>query len=493
MPKVYTYNAEFNPISFTDRIAPMKIYKEEYDKQQAAYEKMLEETDDLGVLKDIAMDSDSYGVYKSFQDELTSIADEMSTNGLSNDIRNRLLQLKRRQASEINPLLEKQKTRAGLVAEQRKYLQTHPNAIFDIDYDSTPLSKINDGSTYRPYDLEKGYTSIAETIYSNMMSNNGNDTTDYNEIKSQYNYDKLSPLKRKQIDDIIGLARNKAAATYRIYKDKEAMDMYRYNRTGTRTGTRIGSTQQNNYSSYRDILNSTKKGSYVANVNGDAVQISVSANGQKTVKDYKGKAKVIDVPQRNDGESDNDYEVRLQKSVAKAYYGHNLEGTITTNAGENIVVLKGDDNKYYIIDSKKNIKPVRNINDKRELLTAYRDKVINYGNNISASYNNDNNVYEIKDTDVVDDSNPVKTYETLADTTGDLGLSVFLANLNISDEDLPSLFNDGFGIYKYNIKDKRGRIVGSQYVIKEPEKIEQLAMRNTAPTPRPTPNDDLLE
>lgn len=276
MPKVYTYNAEFNPISFSDRIAPMRLYKEEYDKQQAAYEKMLEETDDLGVLKDIAMDADSYGVYKSFQDELNSIADEMSTKGLSTDIRNRLLKLKRRQANEINPLLERQKSRADLIKEQRKYLETHPNGMFDIDYDSVPLSKITSSSTYKPYDLGKDYASIADAIYSNIMSNNGTDTTDYNKIKSQYNYDNLSPLKQKQVDDVINLARSKATATYQIYKDKERLERERIKRLRTSS----------------DSSNPVILGN-VGLPDGTSIKRTINKSGQIIIKDINGKERIV--------------------------------------------------------------------------------------------------------------------------------------------------------------------------------------------------------
>lgn len=461
MPKVYTYNAEFNPISFADRIAPMRLYKEEYDKQQAAYEKMLEETDDLGVLKDIAMDADSYGVYKSFQDEINSIADEMETKGLSNDVKNRLLKLRRRQADEINPLLERQKSRAELIKEQRKYLETHPNGMFDIDYDSVPLSKITSSSTYKPYDLGKDYASIADAIYSNIMSNNGVDNTDYSKIKSQYNYDNLSPLKQKAVDDMINLAKGKASATYQIYKDKEAMDRYRYGRTGTRTSGSTKTTPQTmTYSQMLDIKNKDK---YIANVNGNAAQITTSANGVKSIKNYKGIDTPIDVPQRNQGERDDAYEERLQKAVAKAYYGgYNLKGSIRTNAGENITVLEDDRGNHYIVDGKKNIKPVSNINSFKELATVYRDKPVNYEDGVNAMISNNGESYEKKDTDVLDTSNPVKVYRTLADIDDDL--TDFLMMQDI--EDSTELFNDGFSIYKYKITNKRGTVVGYQYVIK---------------------------
>ena len=169
MPKVYTYNAEFNPISFADRIAPMRLYKEEYDKQQAAYEKLLEETNDLGVLKDVAMDANSYKTYEDFTNEIASVADEMRTKGLSQDVRNKLLDLKRRQSTEISPLLDKQKKRADLIAEQRKYRETHQNSIFDTDYDEVALEDITGDSTFRPYDLDDDLDKTAKMIYSNIM------------------------------------------------------------------------------------------------------------------------------------------------------------------------------------------------------------------------------------------------------------------------------------------------------------------------------------
>lgn len=489
MPKVYTYNAEFNPISFADRIAPMRLYKEEYDKQQAAYEKMLEETDDLGVLKDIAMDADSYGIYKSFQDEINSIGEEMETKGLSNDVRNRLLKLRRRQADEINPLLERQKSRADLIKEQRKYLETHPNAIFDIDYDSVPLSKITSSSTYKPYDLGKDYASIADTIYSNIMSNNGTDTTDYNEIKSQYNYDNLSPLKQKQVDDVINLAKNKAAATYQIYKDREAMDLYRYRNKGTKSNSTTTQAPQSQVMSYADMLDINNKKTYSADINGNSVDIATSASGQKTLKDYKGQSKVVNVPSPKENESKEDYNKRAYDAITKAYYnGYNLAGPIKTNRGENITVLTDDSGKTYIIDNKKNIKPISNINSFRELATVYRDKPVNYENGVSSTISTNGEEYEKKADDTLNTSEPVSVYRTLANVDDDLTNFLMMNDI----EDASELFNDGFSVYKYSIKNKRGTTVAYRYVIKSNNSQDNSQRQTQSPQTNQNQNNDIV-
>ena len=342
MPKVYTYNAEFNPISFSDRIAPMKIYKEEYDKQQAAYEKMLEETDDLGVLKDIAMDSDSYGVYKSFQDELTSIADEMSTNGLSNDIRNRLLQLKRRQTSEINPLLEKQKTRAGLVAEQRKYLQTHPEAFFDNDYSITPLSQISESSTYRPYDISDIRKNITSSIYNGLISNNGTDVINYNEIRKNYNYDNLNDNQKAAIDNTINIAKRDAASAYNQYNEQIRLKELQYTHSRNNSDT----SRVNRASS-----------SWYTMPDGISVKIERDSSGSERIKSKDGNIREINPVYTKDMTAEEKNKA-YSNAVYKAYYnGYNYDGYIDI-PGAKVTILSDDDNNKYIYNKKKGLVPI---------------------------------------------------------------------------------------------------------------------------------------
>ena len=374
MPKVYTYNAEFNPISFADRIAPMKLYKEEYDKQQAAYEKMLEETDDLGVLKDIAMDADSYGVYKSFQDELNSIADEMSTKGLSTDIRNRLLKLKRRQANEINPLLERQKSRADLIKEQRKYLETHPNGMFDIDYDSVPLSKITSSSTYKPYDLGKDYASIADAIYSNIRSNNGVDTTNYDNIRNQYDYENLSQSKKKHVDDIINLARNKAAAVYMKEKSDEALSYAKIKKSGSNSGSGTTDTQL----TIEDVLSGKHSGKFkLPGAGGFAIDVNVDKSGNITVGN-----KSYTTGKRKDGETDEEYSDRIGKELFSYNYGADYEELRPLPNGTNVLIMSSTNNgkkQYYIINNKNKVTPVPDI-ENSTLMQQYAGEIYNYMN-----------------------------------------------------------------------------------------------------------------
>lgn len=286
MPKAYTYTAEFNPISFADKIAPLKLYKEEYDKQQAAYEKLLEETADLGVLKDIAMDKASYNIYNNFKNDINSIATTMESEGLSPDVRNRLVELRKRRFTEIDPLLEKQKIRADLVKEQRKYRETHPKSIFDIDYDETPLDAITKESTFRPYDLNGDMKNIAETIYAGMLSNNGKDTVDYNQIRNQYNYSELSPRKQKIIDDTINLSKARAASAYQTYQDTIEMKKYQYrNRGSGKDSVGRGTSNQKQINEKNITLD-----------NGDVVQVKKHQDGTWITKRFDGNPTVYNPP-----------------------------------------------------------------------------------------------------------------------------------------------------------------------------------------------------
>lgn len=470
MPKVYTYNAEFNPISFVDRIAPMRLYKEEYDKQQAAYEKMLEDTDDLGVLKDIAMDADSYNVYKSFQDEIESVADEMNSKGLSQDVRNRLLNLRRRQTNEINPLIEKQKTRADLVAEQRKYMETHPNAIFDVDYNQTPLSKIGKESTFTPYDLEKGYASIADAVYSNIMSNNGVDTTDYDKIKSQYNYDKLSPEKQKAVDDMIDLAKGKATATYQIYKDKEAMDRYRYRNKGVGSGSVSGTVSgAASVASLEKVLSGKTSGKYkLPSIGGLAIPVSVDKSGNVTVSGIDGKSHIISSGIKQRDETDEAYTDRVQKELFKAYYGHNYHDVKTLDNGSSVLILSdkvGDKTQYYIMNNKGKIVPIPNIKD-GTILQEYEGKVYKYANGEAesvrrakdgAKFSYDTSKYEINKDKLEVISSISQITNISKSIQQDLGIG--------DDSELSDFFNNGYEICKVPIVSKKNSddIIGYKY------------------------------
>lgn len=369
MPKAYTYTAEFNPISFSDRIAPLKLYKEEYDKQQAAYEKLLEETDDLGVLKNIAMDRTSYNIYDKYKSEINDVATAMARDGITPDVKNRLLELKKSRKTEIDPLIEKQKIRSDLVKEQRKYRETHPNSIFDIDYDEVPLENITKESTFTPYDLTSRIKDTSELIYSNMLTNQGEDTTDYDKIKSQYNYSNLSPKKKAIIDDVINVSRDKASSAYKTYMDTINLKMYQYSNTGRRyrgsgTGTGTGTSKTKD-----------PKNFYLPDTEGVQINIKTDDLGQKYVVGPDGETRIYNTPTEDD--INNEKKIILakkdissltkdqldkidqqatasaiSKAVDRAKYGGNVVYSYSKNNTKTTIVNSNGKNIMFVTDDK---------------------------------------------------------------------------------------------------------------------------------------------
>ena len=456
MPKVYTYNAEFNPISFADRIAPMRLYKEEYDKQQAAYEKMLEETDDLGVLKDIAMDADSYGVYKSFQDEINSIADEMATKGLSTDIRNRLLKLKRRQISDINPLLERQKKRGELAKEQRVYKQSHPEAFFDNDYSITPLSQISESSTYRPYDVSDIRKNITKSIYNGLISNNGADVVNYDEIRKNYNYDNLNSNQKAIIDNTINIAKRDAASAYNQYNEQIRLKKLQYTRSRNNSGTTRGNKPSSSWGTMPD---------------GVSIKIERDASGSERIKSKDGNVREIN-PVYTEDMTDEQKNEAYNKAVYKAYYnGYNYDGDLNI-PGAKVTVLSDDDNNKYIYNKKKELVPITN-DSLQGITELYRGT--------SASWLNPNGSYKYRATSGhtekdkqksnLGDSIQIKNYN---DDIPNVVLNEVYRLLNAESgkeqETLKQAIADGARIIYAPYSNNKGNIVGYEITIRPPER-----------------------
>lgn len=220
MPKVYTYNAEFNPISFTDRVAPALLYKEEYDKQQEAYYKYLEEASELADLKDSDIDADSYKIYTDHMAQINKLGELLETQGLrGGEARALALQLRRDQMNNIDPLRKKLKKRSSLIQGQREAIMKNPNLIFDTDYDTVSLDNINESSTYRPIDLGEVSNVAANLVYNSKMSNKGQDITDYDKFRERYGYNSLSPDKQEKFNRALDMGVQAGSSTYRKYLD----------------------------------------------------------------------------------------------------------------------------------------------------------------------------------------------------------------------------------------------------------------------------------
>lgn len=403
MPKAYTYTAEFNPISFSDRIAPLKLYKEEYDKQQEAYYKLLEDSSSLADLENVPMDRDSYKTYLSFKKSLNKVGDDLVKYGMTPDIKSELLSLRQRQIQEINPLTEKQKQRGTLVKEQRKYLETHPNAFFNIDYSETPLTSISDKSTYRTYDTSQIQKDIATSIYNGLISGGGQDITNYDSIKDSYGYDSLNQKQKDVIDNSIKLAKRDAISAYNQYQYTNYLKQQQIAATASRgrgrgsgagTGTGKSVTQ------------------YVTAPDGTAIEINKTKEGQTIIKGADGKTRILQPVDTSNMTGEQAAEA-IANSIYSTYYGKNFSGAIRPDDGNNILVFTEGNSRY--IRNKKGDFVKINGNSNNDVLSTYYGHDVNYLTNnppVKVAGANGYIRSSVEDGDVVDDGSTIEISNT---------------------------------------------------------------------------------
>ena len=430
MARAYIYNAEFNPISFMDRIAPLNLYKEEYDKQQDAYYKLLEKTQDLAALKDIEMDRDSYQKYEEFKNQIDNIGEEMNRVGLTQDVKSGLLDLRRREIEEMKPLLSRQEKRAELIKKQQEYLKENPATFFDIDYSETPLSQITDSSTYKSYDINKITNDVATTVLDSMISNNGIDKSDIELLKDKYGYNEIkNENQRKLFDKVINNAKEAASAAYVKYQFKNYIDQTKAERIGRRTGIGYASTGK----------------AYIKSPDGTAINITPDKNGNVIIKGYDGKERLYEKPDTT-GMGKDEADSAEIKAYYSAYYGKQYDNTYVSRANPSHIIkaFKTDDG-IEIMNRDGEFIPVGS-NKQEDLERAY------YGHD--TQYLNSNNPpHRVKN----DISNTKISIKRDSDIYGD---TRFIDNINsfLNDNmlyDILNAFSDQYDSDAYK-EDKKG-------------------------------------
>lgn len=140
---------QYKATTFDERIKPLVLYKQEYDKQQEVYDKLLEDTLMLENLKGSDIDADLYRQYSQWRGELNSAADTLSNTGILDMQSAR--DLRRRYLNEFKPMEDKYKHRNTLIATQAA--KDSPNTIYDRDFSQIAVSDISLDDTVRSLDL----------------------------------------------------------------------------------------------------------------------------------------------------------------------------------------------------------------------------------------------------------------------------------------------------------------------------------------------------
>lgn len=140
---------EYKAMSLDDRMRHVALYKPEYDKQQDAYDKLLEDTLILENLKGSDVDADLYRQYSQWRGEVVNAADALSSTGVL-DMQS-VRDLRRQYFNEFKPMEDRYKHRNTLIATQAA--KDSPNTIYDRDFSKIAVSDISLDDTVRSLDL----------------------------------------------------------------------------------------------------------------------------------------------------------------------------------------------------------------------------------------------------------------------------------------------------------------------------------------------------
>lgn len=123
-------DTKFNPFTYDEMVKPLLYYKQAYDQAEAAYSDLATQTE---AWKDIANKENSpeaYEMYQRYSSELNNAIDDFS-KGMTLQNRRALLGLKKRYASDIQPIANAHKRRSTLAEEQRKAELANPTMLWE--------------------------------------------------------------------------------------------------------------------------------------------------------------------------------------------------------------------------------------------------------------------------------------------------------------------------------------------------------------------------
>lgn len=117
MPRYLNINSKFEPFSFQEKIAPLLMYKEEYDKVIDEYTKALESSNVLEIMGYSDVDRDAYDLYKYEEQELQNAMDNFINIGYNINSRKDLWKAKERMNNLVVPMQAAYNRKLELIKE----------------------------------------------------------------------------------------------------------------------------------------------------------------------------------------------------------------------------------------------------------------------------------------------------------------------------------------------------------------------------------------
>lgn len=147
-------DSSFRPFTFQERLAPLLLYKDAYDKASEAYTDIASKKDRFKYLEGVLEENPddlAANIYKNYTDEYNKYVEDFSKNGMNMMNVNGLTNLKRRYAGEIGRL-EEADTQLKEIRKNRNTLAASGKQMLYAQ-DNPTLSDILNNN-YNPYSVD---------------------------------------------------------------------------------------------------------------------------------------------------------------------------------------------------------------------------------------------------------------------------------------------------------------------------------------------------
>lgn len=120
----------FRPFTYDELVKPVIQYKNEYDKVEADYSTLAAQTEAWKNIADQEKSPQAYAMYQRYAQELDNVVTDFS-KGMTMGNRSQLLNMKRRYASDIQPIATAYQKQQALAEEQRKAMAANPTMRYE--------------------------------------------------------------------------------------------------------------------------------------------------------------------------------------------------------------------------------------------------------------------------------------------------------------------------------------------------------------------------
>ena len=142
----YVADANFEPFSMQEMLVPFQLYKDAYEKSEAAYNDLTTKADKYKYLSEnLPEGSKARQIYEGYANSLNEQARDFAQNGLNMRNRAAIVSLKNRYQGEIGLLDRAETARQADIDEQRKIKAQAPARIFSQEAEYSNIDNYFDG------------------------------------------------------------------------------------------------------------------------------------------------------------------------------------------------------------------------------------------------------------------------------------------------------------------------------------------------------------